>query len=115
MNTLRNLLLIGLLATLLGGCVLAISDDGDLHRGHWDHGYYSDSSQSDRDLAQAVRKSLDSNSQTRDAAISVHSHDGKITLQGTVNNPAIVGQAVTLASGTAGVQKVICDIAVLKD
>ena len=115
MNTLRNLLLIGLLASLLGGCVLAISDDGDMHHGHWDHDYYSDSSKSDRDLAQAVRSSLDSNSQTRNAAISVHAHDGKVTLQGTVNDPAIVGQAVTLASGTTGVRKVICEIVVLKD
>lgn len=115
MNILRNLLLIGLLASMLGGCVLAFSGDGEPHHGHWEHDYYSDSSTSDRDLAQAVRKSFDGNNQTRDAAISIHSHDGNITLQGTVNDPAIVGQAVALASGTSGVRQVTCEIVVLKN
>ena len=115
MNTLRNLLLIGLLASLLGGCVLALSGNDNPHPGHWDHDYYSDSSQGDRSLAEAVRKRFDSHSETRDAAISIHSHDGNITLQGTVTDPATVGQAVALAAGTSGVQKVICEIVVLKD
>lgn len=112
MKILRNLVLIGVVTALMGGCVLAI--DGDNPHGHWDHDYYSHSDQTDRDLAQAVRNSLNNNPQTRAAAISVYSRDGDITLQGTVNDSTVLGQAVTLAAATPGVQKVICEIVVLK-
>ena len=113
MNTLRNLIMTGALLTLLSGCVLVVPNDSDDH-GHW-HRSYSNSDVSDRDLAQAVRASLDGDSQTHAAAISVNAHDGDITLQGTVDNAAVLGRAVALAASTRGVQKVICELVILKN
>lgn len=110
MKILRNLMLTGALVTLLGGCVLVVPNDSD---GHWHHSY-SNSDVNDRDLAQAVRTSLDGDAQTHAAAISVNAHDGDITLQGTVDNAAVLGRAVALAASTAGVQKVICELVILK-
>lgn len=112
MNTLRNLIMTGALTALLNGCVLVVPNDSDDH-GHWHHSY-SSSDVSDRDLAQAVRSSLAGDSQTHAAAISVNAHDGDITLQGTVDNAAVLGRAVALAASTPGVQKVICELVILK-
>lgn len=110
MNTVRNLIITGALITLLGGCVLVVPNDGD--SGHWHH-RYDDSNANDRDIAQAVRASLDGDTQTKAAAISVNSHDGEVTLQGTVNNAAVLGRAVALAAGTPGVKKVISELVIL--
>lgn len=112
MNIVRNLIMTGALVTLLGGCVLVVPNDDD--SGHWHH-RYDDSSANDRNIAQAVRASLEGDSQTRAAAISVNSHDGEVTLQGTVNNAAILGRAVALAAGTPGVKKVISELVILTD
>lgn len=110
MNTLRNLLMTGALITVLGGCVLVVPNDGD--SGHWHH-HYNDGTASDRDIAQAVRASLDGDAQTKAAAISVNSHDGEVTLQGTVDNAAVLGRAVALAAATPGVKKVVSELVIL--
>ncbi|MGH8369390.1 MAG: BON domain-containing protein [Gammaproteobacteria bacterium] len=109
----HSLMTVAVLALVLSGCILVVPNDGDSSHTHW-HSGYNDGDKTDHDLAQAVRTSLDGNSQTRAAAISVNSHDGDVTLQGTVSDTAVLGQAVALAAGTAGVQKVICEIVVLK-
>jgi osmotically-inducible protein OsmY len=114
LNILRNLLIVGALGVLLNGCVLVIPDDSDSSHSHWSHSYH-DSGASDRDLAQAVRTSLDNDSQTHAAAISVNAHDGDITLQGTVDDAAVLGRAVALAASTPGVQKVVCELVILKN
>jgi osmotically-inducible protein OsmY len=113
LNTLHKLIVAGLLAALLSGCVLVVPNDSGDH-GHWHH-TYNNSDVSDRDLAQAVRTSLDGDSQTHTAAISVNAHDGDVTLQGTVANAAVLGRAVALAAGTPGVQKIICELVMLKN
>lgn len=113
MNTLRNLIVATSLAGLLGGCVLVIPDDEDSGHTHWHHSY-DNSDASDRDTAQAVRTNLVSDSLTRTAAISVYSHDGEVTLQGTVTDAAVLGRAVALAAGTPGVKKVISELVMLK-
>lgn len=114
MNTLRKLIMTSTLTVLLSGCVLVVPNDGDDFHGHWHH---SDRNVdvSDRDLAQAVRTSLDGDSQTHAAAISVNAHDGDITLQGTVDNAAVLGRAVALAASTPGVQKIICELVILSN
>ena len=43
-----------------------------------------------------------------------YAHDGDITLQGTVDDAAVLGRAVALAASTTGVQKVICELVILK-
>jgi osmotically-inducible protein OsmY len=114
LNTLRTFVTATALISLLSGCVLVVPNDDDSGHVHWNHDY-SDSQSRDRDLAQAVRDSLNSDSLTHAAAISVRSHQGDITLQGTVDNADVLGRAVALAAGTPGVQKVICELVMLKN
>ncbi|HEX5340662.1 MAG TPA: BON domain-containing protein [Gammaproteobacteria bacterium] len=113
MKSLRNLMMLVVLASILSGCILVIPDDGDSPHGHWSRSHAS-ADTADRDLAQAVRTSLEGDSQTRAAAISVHSSRGDITLQGSVADAGVLGRAVALAASTPGVQKVVCEIVVLK-
>lgn len=114
MKILRSLVMTSVLMALLSGCVLVVPNDSDGSNGHWHHSY-SNSDISDRDLAQAVRTSLEGDTQTHAAAISVNAHDRDITLQGTVDNAAVLGRAVALAASTPGVQKVICELVILKN
>lgn len=111
MKTLRGLLMIPVLASLLGGCVLVVPNDSDSSRGYWSH---NDDSRSDRELAQAVRTRLDADNQIHAAAISVRNHNGVITLQGSMDDAAGLGKAVAIAATTPGVHKVISEITVLK-
>ena len=93
----------------LGGCVLAVGNDGDSgSESSWS------SSDADSNLAHAVRSSLNSDPQTRDADILVSADHGRITLKGTVRSTEVLAKAVQLALDMPDVKSVHSNVTVIK-
>ena len=117
MKTLRILIVTAVLSSLLGGCMLVVDGEGHANPGaHWGyaHGASADVGAKDRALAQMVRSRFDEDSLVHAAAISVHSHDGNVILEGMVNSSETLGRAVDLASSTPGVRSVICELTLIR-
>lgn len=108
MRRLLTALTLSLALLSLGGCVLAIGNDGG------DDTAWNSSDYRDSDLARTVRKSLEGDPVTRDADITVGAERGRVYLSGTVNSPDVLTRAVQLALAAPDVKSVRCRVTVIR-
>jgi len=92
----------------MGGCVLAVGNDGS------DDSSWNSSDYRDSDLAHTVRKSLEGDALTHDADITVSADRGRVFLSGTVNGPDVLSRAVQLAFALPDVKSVRCHVTVIR-
>ena len=90
----------------LGGCVLAVGNDGGDDSTSWN------SSETNNGLAGAVRASLSGDPATQYADITVSTDHDRVRLTGTVHSTDVLEKAVQLALNTPGVRSVSCRIVV---
>jgi len=90
----------------LGGCVLAVGNDGG------DDSSWSSSDARDNSLAHAVRASLNGDAATQYADLTVSTEHDRVRLTGTVHSTDVLAKAVQLALDTPGVRSVTCRIVV---
>jgi osmotically-inducible protein OsmY len=90
----------------LGGCVLALGNDGG------GDSSWTSSESSSSDVAKAVRQSLNSSPITESADLTVYADHDRVRLTGTVHSIDVLEKAVQLALDTPGVATVNCRIVV---
>lgn len=108
MRRLLTALTLSLTLMNLGGCVLAVGNDGG------DDASWNSSDYRDSDLAHTVRKSLEGDALTHDADIAVAAERGRVYLSGTVNSPDVLTRAVQLAFAVPDVKSVRCHVTVIR-
>jgi|GEM_PF-4316860 len=108
MRRLITAMTVSLVLMNVGGCVLAVGNDGG------DDSAWSSSDYRDSDLAHEVRKSLEGDALTRDADIRVSAEHGRVYLSGTVNGPDVLTRAVQLAFALQDVKSVRCHVTVIR-
>ena len=91
----------------LGGCVLAVGDDGG-------SGSSWSSHDEDSSLARAVRARLDGDPVTQSAEFTVTAEHGRVYLDGITARPDVLAKAVEVALGTPDVKSVRCHVTVVK-
>lgn len=103
MKDLRHMVLAGIAAFALSGCVIVISDEGISTA---DGVHYKDNSR-DRALAGRVRDAFAADDALKDIDITVAAHDGVVTLRGDLDRVADLERAIELTKRTEGVDKVV--------
>jgi len=91
----------------LGGCVLAVGNGDAGPDSSW-----TSSDISSRDVAKAVRQSLNADPVTAGADITVSADHDRVRLAGTVHSTDVLEKAVQHALDTPGVSVVNCRIVV---
>ena len=94
----------------LAGCVVVISDGGIESGGaaHWN----DQGSRQDDELARKVEDALRADPLLKGADLKVSSHDGVVTLRGSVEGMERFDRAIQLARKTEGVAKVMSKLKV---
>lgn len=92
----------------LGGCVLAFDGEGHSDSSSWS------SSDSDSNLARAVRARLDGDPVTQQAEFTITAEHGRVFIDGVTARPDVLAKAVQIALDTPDVKSVRCHVTIIK-
>lgn len=105
----RNVLLGGLLATLIGlnGCAIVLGNEfpGE----GWDENFdrqFKEETSSDKALSRRIQSALNADEHTRRAGLEISSRDGEVLVYGRTGDADVVEHALRVVEGVDGVEQV---------